>query len=273
MLHRFGLFEFDDQTLELRRAGVVVRLEQQPAKALALLVARPGEIVRREELRAAIWGAETHVDFERGIAYCISKVRAALQDSGTNPRFVATMPKEGFRFVAPVEQVQATPPSSRRAVMGAGVAALAAGVGAFVFARSKVQAVRVAVSVFDNETGNPVHDRIVAGLSDLVVARLNEIAPQRLALIGNAEILRRPRNIRNLKAIGQELKTDFVLLGQLQNEQGGLRFVTHVIRTEDQAHLKARRISLPGGDLRELEKAVVAEFERAVRVHILREGA
>ena len=77
-------------------------LEPQPAKALALLLARAGDVVSREELRDAVWGADTHVDFDRGIAYCLSQIRAALGDSGDNPRFVQTIPKRGFKFIAPV---------------------------------------------------------------------------------------------------------------------------------------------------------------------------
>ena len=102
MLHKFGVFEFDSDTGELRKNGRAVALEPQPAKALALLLARAGEVVSREELRDAVWGSETHVDFDRGIAYCLSQIRSALGDSGDNPRFVQTIPKRGFKFIAPV---------------------------------------------------------------------------------------------------------------------------------------------------------------------------
>ncbi len=102
MLHKFGVFEFDSDTGELRKNGRAVALEPQPAKALALLLARAGEVVSREELRDAVWGSETHVDFDRGIAYCLSQIRTALGDSGDNPRFVQTIPKRGFKFIAPV---------------------------------------------------------------------------------------------------------------------------------------------------------------------------
>jgi TolB-like protein len=99
----------------------------------------------------------------------------------------------------------------------------------------------IAVSVFDNETGLPEYDRLVAGMSDIVVTRLTMLAPGRIAVIGNAEILRKPRNIRNLKAIADDLPADYVLLGQLQRGESGLRFITHFIRLRDEAHLKANR--------------------------------
>jgi TolB-like protein len=128
--------------------------------------------------------------------------------------------------------------------------------------------VAIAVSVFDNETGLGEHDRVVAGLSDLVVERLTKLDP-RIAVIGNASVLRQPRNIRNLKAIAQNVEADYVLLGQLQQGQDGLRFITHFIRLSDEAHLKANRLIMPGGGVEGIEAAVVEEFERAVRDHIL----
>ena len=127
----------------------------------------------------------------------------------------------------------------------------------------------VAVSVFDNETGQAEYDRPVAGLSDLVVERLTKIDPDRIAVIGNAAVLRQPRNIRNLKAVAQSVRADYVLLGQLQRGESGLRFITHFIRLRDEAHLKANRLPVADEKLGGLEAAVVEEFERAVREHVL----
>src|SRR3954469_7815546 len=86
----------------LARGDREVALEPQPARALALLVARADDVVSRDELRAHLWGGDTHVDFDRGLAYCIAQLRSALGDSAENPRFVQTLPRRGFRFIAPV---------------------------------------------------------------------------------------------------------------------------------------------------------------------------
>jgi DNA-binding winged helix-turn-helix (wHTH) protein/TolB-like protein len=102
MTYRFGTFEFDDRTALLTRSDRAVPLEPQPARALALLLSRAGELVTREELRAHLWGEDTHVDFDRGLAYCIGQLRSALGDSADNPRFVQTLPRRGFSFIAPV---------------------------------------------------------------------------------------------------------------------------------------------------------------------------
>lgn len=102
-VRRFGPFELDARAGELRRDGVVVRLQPQPFTVLALLVERPGELVTREELKEALWGKETYVDFERGLNFCINQVRAALGDSAESPQFVQTLPRRGYRFISSVQ--------------------------------------------------------------------------------------------------------------------------------------------------------------------------
>ena len=283
MLHKFGTFEFETDTGELRKNGRVIALEPQPAKALALLLSRAGEIVSRDELREAVWGSETHVDFDRGIAYCVSQVRTALGDSGENPRFVQTVPKQGFKFIAPVAPVapDASAASARTfnnwvtIPLVLALAAVTTGLvlATFMSSPEPENVVHVAVSIFDNETGQAEYDRTVAGLSDLVVERLSKMDPERIAVVGNAAVLRQPRNIRNLERIAGNVHAEYVLLGQLQRGESGLRFITHFIRLRDEAHLKANRLTVADEKLTGLEDAVVEEFERAVREHVLTPGS
>jgi DNA-binding winged helix-turn-helix (wHTH) protein len=280
MIQRFGVYEFDAASGELRKDGRLVALEPQPAKALALLVSRAGTVVSRDELKAAVWGGETHVDFDRGLAYCVSQIRAALGDSADNPIFLQTVPRQGFKFIAPAfardhpDELRRDRPAAtfNRWVTIPLTLAMAAATIAMLFesfSPSPPARVVIAVSVFDNETGNADFDRPVAGLSDLVVERLTRLAPNRIDVIGNAAILRQPRNIRNLKALAAEVRADYVLLGQLQQGESGLRFITHFIRLSDEAHLKANRLPVADATLSGLEAAVVEEFERAVRLYVL----
>src|SRR5216684_745008 len=102
---RFGVFDFDTASGELRRDGLPVRLQPQPAQVLAILVARAGETVTREALRQALWGPETFVDFDRGLNFCVAQIRAALGDSADAPRFIRTLPKRGYQFIGPVSDV------------------------------------------------------------------------------------------------------------------------------------------------------------------------
>ncbi len=99
---RFGVFELDRDAMELRRNGVPIRLQEQPLRVLAALVERPGEIVTRDELQERIWGKETFVDFEQSLNKAVNRVREALNDEAGQPKYVETVPRRGYRFIAPV---------------------------------------------------------------------------------------------------------------------------------------------------------------------------
>jgi Tol biopolymer transport system component/DNA-binding winged helix-turn-helix (wHTH) protein len=100
---RFGMFEVDLQAGELRRQGFRVKLQEQPFQVLVMLLERPEEVVTREELQKKLWPADTFVDFERGLNRAINKLREALGDDADSPRFIETLPRRGYRFLAPVE--------------------------------------------------------------------------------------------------------------------------------------------------------------------------
>ena len=101
---RFGVFELDLQTGQLRKSGVLLHLPPQPFKVLTLLAGRPAELVTREEIRDQIWGTDTFVDFEHGLNFAIKKIRDTLGDDADTPRYIETLPRRGYRFIAPVEQ-------------------------------------------------------------------------------------------------------------------------------------------------------------------------
>lgn len=99
---RFGVFELDRDAMELRRNGVPIRLQEQPLQVLAALVERPGEIITREELQERVWGKETFVDFEQSLNKAVNRLREALNDEAGQPKYVETVPRRGYRFIAPV---------------------------------------------------------------------------------------------------------------------------------------------------------------------------
>jgi TolB-like protein/DNA-binding winged helix-turn-helix (wHTH) protein/Flp pilus assembly protein TadD len=104
---RFGVFELDVRSGELRKQGRKIRLEGQPVHILICLLENPGELVTREELHRRLWPADTYVNFEHGLNAAVKRLRQALNDSADNPRFVETLPRRGYRFLAPVESVRA----------------------------------------------------------------------------------------------------------------------------------------------------------------------
>src|SRR6185369_10181782 len=121
---RFGLYEVDLRSGELRKDGIRVKLQEQPLQVLTLLLRQPGEIVTREEIQREIWGGETFVDFDHGLNKAISKLREALNDSPSSPRFIETVARRGYRFLAPVSMAQSTSSNGRPVVQKVRIAIL-----------------------------------------------------------------------------------------------------------------------------------------------------
>jgi TolB-like protein/DNA-binding winged helix-turn-helix (wHTH) protein len=284
---RFGVFEFDPRSGELWREGRRVSLQRQPSRLLELLTARPGEIVSREEIRQALWGDDTHVDFERSLNFCVARLRSALRDNAASPAYIETVPTRGYRFIAAVDPSGAAPPDSfrlqaeatgtaaeatdaqqmasgfgerkhvasafrrksRRALLAASVAALlvAAGVGLWAWRPGAHSTPKVVVVPFRNETGVPDLDRVAKGVSDATVARLAESSS--LRVIGNASGLTFSFRPGDMKAMGDALGAQYLVLGQMKRDEHQMRIVAHLIRVSDQTHVWATTIDRPSMDL------------------------
>ncbi len=172
---RFGVFEVDVRSGELRKQGVRIKLQEQPFHVLTVLLQRPGEVVTREELRNQNWPADTFVDFDNSLNTAINKLREALGDSADSPRFIETLPRRGYRFIAPVTGVDGTtrgtttsvsaaaPPRRRKIVVTVGVVVLAVGMAGELLWRAR-QAGRltekdtIVLGDFANLTGDAVFD-------------------------------------------------------------------------------------------------------------------
>src|SRR5439155_10495792 len=102
---RFGPFEADLHTRELRKHGLRLKLQEQPFQVLAMLLARPGELVTRDEIRSALWPQDTFIDFDHGLNAAVRRLRDALNDKAETPRFVETLPRRGYRFIGSVEKL------------------------------------------------------------------------------------------------------------------------------------------------------------------------
>jgi DNA-binding winged helix-turn-helix (wHTH) protein/TolB-like protein len=303
--YRFGTFEFDGRDGALRREGRVVPLEPKPARALALLVERAGELVTREELRVHLWDAGTHVDFDRALAYCVGHVRQALGDTAENPRFVQTVPRRGFRFIAPVtadgvpparlaparptpgpdEPIAAppetgpVPPEPRplasrwHAPIATVVVLTAVAVVAWTVAQGRSSSAMpvVAVALFDNETGDVAHDRSLSRMTDVVVERLTALGVERVGVVGNHALLRQPRPARDLDAIARDTAASFVVLVQLQTRAPNRSLLLQLIRLSDGVHVWVRRMPLTPGEVDGADEQVAGRIEAAVRRHVLGE--
>jgi|CXWL01.1.fsa_nt_gi DNA-binding winged helix-turn-helix (wHTH) protein/TolB-like protein len=250
---RFEEFDAELATGELRRSGVKVKIQDLPFRILAILLERRGEIVTRDELRDRLWGSETYVDAEAGLNTAIAKLREALGDRAEAPRFIETLPKRGYRFVGvpapPAAPPSTAPPAPRRRGPRIALAVLSLGVLG-ILARQLLapeERTTVGVVLFHNETGDQQFDRLAQQLTDGTVIAL--AANPRLAVIGNAAVLRTPRIFTDLEKIGAAVDADYLVLGQVQRPDGEILVRVHFVRVRDQTHLWATGIAATPAEL------------------------
>src|SRR6266581_3489193 len=172
---RFGVFEVDVRAGEVRKQGIRIKLQEQPFHLLTVLLQRPGEVVTREELRNQIWPQDTFVDFDNGLNTSINKLREALGDSADSPRFIETLPRRGYRFIAPVTGEDGTTrgaatgvsapwrPSRRKIAVTAAIAVLAVGIVGGLLWRARraphlTEKDTIVLGDFANSTGDAVFD-------------------------------------------------------------------------------------------------------------------
>src|SRR5262245_33892499 len=243
-VYRFGLFEVDGRLGELRKQGRVVKLRGRPFDILLLLLNRPGDLISRDELRQRLWPADTFVDFDHGLNSAMNRLREALGDSAESPRFVETLPKRGYRFIAPVDVVNraslnlqtAAPPTVEQPLPGAarGDAALAVPAPAPPPAPAGVHVSRPSRAVLLAAVGALVAAVVVAAL----YPRIGRGAPPHSAKMTLAVL-----PFENLSAqAGQDFFTDgftdemIAELGKLDPEHLGV-----IARTTTRLYKNARK--------------------------------
>jgi|RhiMetdeSRZDD1v2_1073273.scaffolds.fasta_scaffold04163_12 DNA-binding winged helix-turn-helix (wHTH) protein/TolB-like protein len=253
----FGPFEIDLKAGELRRDGTVIALQDLPFRLLTALIERPGEVVTRDELTGRLWGTETFVDSAAGLNTAVAKLRDAVGDNADRPIYIETVPKRGYRFIGQVrpsgpievtgDMTQPFKPSighdreriavRRRRTLWATlflVAIALVSIATYQLRAGRPQT-RVAVILFDNETGRPEVSRLSQGLTDATVFALT--SQPKLAVIGNAAILRTTRPFRDIAAVRDALHADFIVIGQVQLVDERILVRSHLIRASDQAHV------------------------------------
>jgi len=250
---RFASFEADVASGQLRRGGDLVPIQDLPFRLLAALLERPGEVVTRAELTTRLWGTETFVDAAAGLNTAVAKLREALGDDADRPAFVETVPKRGYRFIGAIEEnVRSAMASAERSetperyrsakafalhrswLIGAAIFLAVVAIAAYQL-RAERGRVRVAVILFDNETGRPEMGRFAQGLTDAVVTELT--AQPALAVIGNAAVLRTERPFRDIAKVRDAVRADYIVIGQVQSRDDNTIVRAHLIRAKDESHV------------------------------------
>jgi TolB-like protein/DNA-binding winged helix-turn-helix (wHTH) protein/Tfp pilus assembly protein PilF len=293
---RAGLFEVDLGSGEVHKNGRKVSLQEQPFRVLAMLLERPGEVVTREELQARVWPADTFVGFDEGINTAIRKLRVAFGDSADNPRFIETIPRRGYRFVAPVQETIAEPsqPSEQVAIEDATelqrtrtkgfrrlAAALAAAAVLVVLAsvtylrRSPPPAistnqkrVMLAVLPFQNMSNDAEQEYFSDGLTEETITDLGQLSPDQLGVIARTSAMAYKHTNKTVSQIGRELGVAYILEGSVRRQGGEARVSAQLIRVSDQTHLWARSYERELHDLLQIENELGKAIARQVEINL-----
>ena len=269
---RFGVFELDRRSSELRKKGVRIRLQKKPLQILELLLERWGEVVTRDELRQALWSPDVFVDFDHSLNSAVNKLREALMDSAANPRFVETLPR-GYRFIAPVasavEPVEM--PHSGIAWWRTRVAAVVGltGLAALLLtgtaiglrtlgSRSSTSPKNLALAVlpFQNLSTDPDQEFFSDGFTEEMIAQLGKVEPAGLRVIARASAMPYKRTSKKIDQIGAELGVDFILEGSVRRAGSRVRITAELIRVRDQAQVWARSYERDLQDILSLQAEV-----------------
>ena len=273
---RIGVFELDVEAGELRRSGRLVALTGQPMRVLLKLVARAGEVVTREELQREIWGEDTHVDFEAGLSTCINQVRTALGDRATSPRFVETLPRRGFRFIAPVEwpvDGRVSRGVSGRARIDRRIAAVAilsviAAALAWRVNRSPPAPVAIAVFAVDVDARTPELQPVSLALTDTLIGALVSEAGPRARVASPAAA--RELDTKPLHVILQD-GMDYVVFVTLRSLGG--QVLVHIKLVDRTGSVRwASDRELPLDQLKRTHLAMAGELSRQVVRQIFEGG-
>jgi TolB-like protein/DNA-binding winged helix-turn-helix (wHTH) protein len=291
-----GLFEIDLGSGEVHKSGRKVPLQEQPFRVLAILLERPGDLIAREELQARLWPADTFVGFDEGINTAIRKLRVAFGDSADNPRFIETIPRRGYRFMAPVHEAVAEPaPLPQSVAVGVATAelpqersrrvrwpvlALSAVVLLTVLAitylrrphspkkSSAQKRAMLAVLPFQNMSNDPSQEYFSDGLTEETITDLGQLSPEQLGVIARTSAMAYKHTNKTVSQIGQELGVDYILEGSVRREGGEARVSAQLIRVSDQTHLWAQNYERELHDLLLIENELGKAIARQVQINL-----
>jgi len=270
-LLRFGPFELDARAGELRRSGRRVRIQPQPLRLLAHLAGNPGRLVSREELRRVVWADDTHVDFDRGLNFSVRQIRAALGDDAEAPRYVQTVPRRGYRFVAPSAGCEPRKPP-RAPLLRSRLAALVgvAALGSWTAVSSGYREPdRVLLAVLPFEASDAARP-LAEGLGEELNTALGRLAPERLGVIARTS-MRRYTRPPALEEVRRELGVELAIEGSVRREAGRSVVDARLVRTRDRSQLWSGRIEGEGPELALMEEVTQSVGDALVR-ELSREG-
>jgi len=213
---RFGEFEVDLQAGCLFKRGIKVRLREQVFVVLSMLLEHAGEVVTRKQLQRRLWPEDVFVDFEINLNTIIARLREALGDSAEHPRYIETLPKRGYRFLAAASECAASEVVPQRRI-------------------------RIVVLPFSNVGGKPDEEYFSDAMTDELITALCQVAPEHLAVIARTTAMHYKHSEKDVARIGRELGVDYVVEGGVRRSDDQVAMNVQLIQTTDQTHVFARK--------------------------------
>jgi len=290
---QFGAFEVDLKAGELRKQGVKVKLQEQPFQVLANLLEHAGDVVTKEELQKRIWPSDTFVDFDHGLHSAITRLREALGDSSESPRYIETIPRRGYRFVAPLKVIGHAPesevvegknfpaPGDRLwTFCGSVLAGLLGGAlllglvltlnlgGARRWLRRESNpAIRsLAVLPLENLSGDPAQEYFADGMTDAVITDLAKVGA--LRVVSRSSVMRYKRTQKSVPEIAKELGVDAIVEGSIEHTGTRVRISAQLIRGATDQHLWAEAYDRDVSDVLRMQEEIARSIAREIQVKL-----
>lgn len=282
---RFAAFELDLRTGELRKKGVRVKLQGQPIQVLTLLLQRAGEVVSREDLRAAIWPSDTFVDFDNSLNTAVNKLREALGDSAEDSRFIETLPRRGYRFLVPVaSQCEAAATTNgvpsrtlgrlqpRRTVLLGGVAAILLvgliAAGAF-YLGTRVPIRSIAVMPFANVSGDPNSEYLSDGITEGVIDELSRLP--NIKVISRTSAFRYKKAAIEPKKVARELGVEALITGRVIQRGDKLSIDAELVDAREDSHLWGQDYNRTIDDTASIQQEIAQAVSEHLQVRLTSE--
>ena len=270
---RFGVFEYDPAAGELRKQGRKIKLHGQPIEILRLLLDRPGEVVTREELQRKLWPADTFVDFEHSLNAAVKRLRDALDDSAETPRYIETLPRHGYRFLATVEQ----PPSpsstrrgsgrlTRKVIVTAAVVVTVLATGSYFYLHRAPKIESLAVLPMANLSGDPQQEYFADGMTEALIAELGQIGS--LRVISRTSVMQYKGAKKPLPQIARELNVDAVIEGSVLRVGDRVRITAQLIGVGPERHLWVRNYERDLRDVLNLQGEIAHTIADEVKANV-----
>jgi len=293
---RFGEYEADLRSRELRRDGATVRLPDQSFEVLAMLLEQPGGLVGREDLRKRLWPADTFVDFDHGLNNAVKRLRDALGDSADVPQFVETLPRRGYRFIGKIDCTEPEAPvhlpkqgseasgQYQRGIIFLLSAGLVAALLLLFFLSMRWNGwagpttrlphpIMLAVLPFQNLSGEASQDYFSDGLTEEMITQLGKLNGNQLNVIARTSSMMYKRTTQDVGQIGRELGVDYVLESSVRRDGDQVRITVQLIRVKNQAHVWADSYDREARHSIAVQEEVARAVAQQIRVKLADTGA